>query len=104
MSDTPHFHAFLCHAGADKPAVRRLQAALQAAGLSTWLDEEQIAPGDSIIGSIQEGLGASDHVLVCLSAGFGASRWAQKEWQAVLHQQLSGRPGSVLPVLVGDCP
>jgi tetratricopeptide (TPR) repeat protein len=104
MSDTPRFHAFLCHAGADKPAVHRLHAALQAAGLRAWLDEEEIGPGASVIGSTQEGLAASDHVLVCLSAGFAVSKWVQKAWQSVLHQQLSGRPGSVLPVLVADCP
>ena len=48
MNETTRYDAFLCHAGADKDAVRALNAKLRAAGLTTWLDKEQIAPGDGI--------------------------------------------------------
>ncbi|MCP4658931.1 MAG: TIR domain-containing protein, partial [bacterium] len=36
---------FLCHATEDKPAVRALYQRLKNAGVSAWLDEEDLLPG-----------------------------------------------------------
>ena len=36
---------FLCHASVDKPAVRALKTRLSEDGVTSWLDEEQLLPG-----------------------------------------------------------
>jgi hypothetical protein len=58
---------FLCHASADKPAVRALYKRFTSEGIDAWLDEEKLMPGaywrDKIPKAIQE----TDVVIVCLS-------------------------------------
>ncbi|MBK8257740.1 MAG: TIR domain-containing protein [Polyangiaceae bacterium] len=98
------FDAFLCHAGADKPAVRALAERLRSEGFSVWLDEEQIDPGVVILDAIELGLRASRHVFVCVSREFQGSKWARVEWQAALHRQIQLGEGSVVPVRVADGP
>jgi nucleotide-binding universal stress UspA family protein len=44
MPDSPD--VFLSHNSRDKPAVRELAAALRARGLSVWLDEDSLLPGE----------------------------------------------------------
>jgi len=36
---------FLCHASADKPAVRELYLRLTKDGVDAWLDKEKLLPG-----------------------------------------------------------
>ena len=44
--NAPGMHAFLCYSPEDGPAVDRLQAALEAAGIGVWRDTEGLSPGD----------------------------------------------------------
>jgi len=51
---------FLCHSGADKARiVRPLSEELKKRGITFWLDEAEIAIGDSIITRVNEGLRVS---------------------------------------------
>jgi len=62
---------FLCHAGEDKLAVvRPLASAFERDGVSVWLDEAEIAWGDSITAKVNEGLKSSRYVVVVLSRAF----------------------------------
>jgi hypothetical protein len=59
---------FISHASEDKDATALpLAVALEAAGLSVWLDKQQIRLGDSIPGSIQGGISASRCGVIILS-------------------------------------
>jgi hypothetical protein len=40
------YDVFMCYNSADRPAARRLNSMLQSANIRTWLDEDQIRPGD----------------------------------------------------------
>jgi hypothetical protein len=44
MTNRP-LRVFLCHASADKPAVRELYEKLTARGIDAWLDEKKLLPG-----------------------------------------------------------
>ena len=62
---------FLCHASEDKSAVvRPLASAFERDGFSVWLDEAEIAWGDSITSKVNEGLKSSRYVVVVLSRAF----------------------------------
>lgn len=96
------FDVFICHATEDKSSVvRPLAKALQEAGLRVWLDESEIAWGDSITQKIGLGLSKSSFVLVVLSEAFLAKNWPQKEMNAALAREVSAGVTSVLPLLVG---
>lgn len=58
---------FLCHASEDKPTVRALYRRLRADGLSPWLDEEELLPGQDWELAIRKAVRSSAAVIVCLS-------------------------------------
>ncbi|MCQ3980108.1 MAG: hypothetical protein DPW09_42365 [Anaerolineae bacterium] len=70
-ASSPHprpLRVFLCHASADKPAVRDLYQRLSQEGfIQPWLDEEELLPGQDWQREIPKAVRASDVVLVCLS-------------------------------------
>ena len=58
---------FLCHATADKPAVRKLYRYLRSKGMEPWLDAENLLPGENWEVEIPNAIFDSDAILVCLS-------------------------------------
>jgi hypothetical protein len=56
---------FLCHSSGDKPAVRELYQRLRADGVETWLDEEDLVPGQRWEEEIPKAVKAADAILVC---------------------------------------
>jgi hypothetical protein len=101
-SNESGFDAFLSYSSFDQAAVRKLADRLQAQGLRIWLDEEQIGPGDSITGKIEEGLRCSRYVLLCLTEKAKESYWCRAEYRALLHQEIHQRETRVIPVIIGD--
>ena len=47
---------FLCHSHSDKPFVRRLARDLSELAVDVWLDEWELAPGDSLHGCIGDAI------------------------------------------------
>lgn len=95
---------FLCHASEDKELLARpLYEALEAAGVTTWFDEAEIAWGDSIAGKIQVGLLESSKVLVLLTPSFVApgGRWRGEELNTSLAEQVASGKTRVLPLVRG---
>jgi hypothetical protein len=105
-AETPgvyEWRVFLSHAHSDKEQVRRLANALRAEGITCWLDEEQIRPGDSIPQKIENGLQRSKRVAVCLSRAFSASRWVRAEYGPFIADEISRDAGArVIPVVLDD--
>jgi hypothetical protein len=58
---------FLCHASADKPAVRALYQRLVRDGVDAWLDKEKLLPGQDWRLEIPKAVREADVVVVCLS-------------------------------------
>jgi len=70
---------FLCHCSNDKGVVRMVNDDLRRPGINTWLDENIIRVGDSIVGSITDGLRTSQVMAVFLSPAAVNSIWARRE-------------------------
>jgi hypothetical protein len=94
---------FLSYAPEDKETARHIASALKRSGVSTWFDEWELSPGDSITNRIAEVVASSDYVVVLLSPASVSSRWIQAEWSSALSSELTDRAIRVLPVLIGDC-
>ena len=68
MTEPRPLKVFLCHASADKPAVRKLSHRLAAEGwIDPWLDEEKLSLGQHWTTVIEDALDAADIVLIFLS-------------------------------------
>ena len=92
---------FISHASEDKAAVARpLARALEAAGLSVWLDEAEITLGDSLRGSLDKGLAECRFGVVILSRDFFRKNWPQKELNGLAARENSGAK-VILPVWHG---
>jgi hypothetical protein len=84
------FCVFLSHSTADKPVVQKVIARFKNAGISYWIDSEQIMFGDPIVTKIEEGLKKSKFVVVCLSKNLANSTWCRAEYGPILNREFSG--------------
>ncbi|MEZ5941952.1 MAG: TIR domain-containing protein [Planctomycetaceae bacterium] len=99
----PPQQVFISYASADRAAANRVAESLSSAGLRVWFSEWELQPGDSIAKRIDEGLAASDVLLVLLSPNAVDSNWVRAEWHAALNSQLRNRAVTLIPVLIADC-
>src|SRR5262245_4502913 len=74
------WNVFISHASEDKIALAiPLAEALRRAGLSVWLDGQELRLGDSLREKIDEGLANSQFGVVILSPRFFAKEATRKE-------------------------
>jgi hypothetical protein len=93
--------AFICYATPDQDEVSPLVATLRAAGLSLWLDSEQVRPGDNFIAKIQEGLRGSRRLLPLIGKHFTGSKWCEMEYTAAMTvEDMTRTKRCLIPVLL----
>lgn len=91
---------FLCHATADKPFVRRLGAELERFGFDVWIDERNIAVGDSLRESIEAAMDHAKFVIVVLSPTSVRRPWVRDEISAAFDIEMERGSKIILPVLL----
>ena len=97
---------FLCHASADKPAVRKLYRYLKQRGVQPWLDEIDLLPGQNWQAEIPNALYSSDVILVCLSKNsVNKEGYVQKEISFALDKALEKPEGTIfiIPARLEEC-
>jgi hypothetical protein len=96
------FHVFLSHNSKDKPSIRELKTVLTGAGLTCWLDEDQLIPGENWQPLLEAGIDHSQAAAVCFGpAGIGP--WQDEEMQALLIKAVKSKM-RVIPVLLPGAP
>jgi len=107
MSEKPRqLRIFLCHASADKPAVRKLYRYLHSKGMDPWLDEEKLLPGQIWEKEIQKASYASDAFIVCLSKNsITKEGFVQREIKFALDKALEMPEETIflIPARLDDC-
>lgn len=93
---------FLSHNSQDKPAVRLLNKDLQAAGLSTWLDESNLPVGQPWIDEIEAALKSTRSIIVAIGK-HALGPWETPEMRAALIEMVR-RKVPVIPLLLPDAP
>jgi hypothetical protein len=89
---------FLSHASEEKETVARpLAAALDALGVTVWLDELQLGIGDSLRRSIDRGIRSSRFAVVVFSASFFTKGWTQYELDGIVTRTVDGQQ-NLLPI------
>lgn len=98
--DEPVFDVFLCHNSGDKPAIYPINNALKAAGISTWLDDEQLAPGIPWQAELEKQIGQIKNAAVFVGKN-GIGPWQSAEIRAFLSE-FNDRGCPVIPVILRD--
>jgi len=97
---TPHtYDVFLSHNSKDKPTVQALAQRLRDAGLTVWLDERDLVPGEPWQEGLEEGLARSRTVVVAIGpAGIGP--WQNEELRLAIDTRAREPDRRVIPVLL----
>jgi hypothetical protein len=92
---------FISHASEDTETVAGpLAAALRRAGLSVWIDQNELTVGDSLRHKVDEGLAGSRFGVVILSPAFFAKNWPARELNGLASREDAGQK-VLLPVWHG---
>lgn len=94
------FAVFLCHNGRDKVEVRRVARELEARGVRTWLDEEQLRPGLAWQVILEEQISTIETAAVFVGSS-GVGPWQDMEIRAFLSEFVH-RGCPVIPVILPD--
>ena len=100
------FGVFLSHSAKDAQMAEKIAADLRALKYPVWYADWAIAPGQSIVEKITEGLTRSDTLIILLSENSVRSKWVEHELNTALMNRLNGQDVTVLPVLIsgGELP
>ena len=77
---------FISHSSRDKNFVRKLKNDLQDNLIDTWLDEDEMFPGDDLMEKLIAGLDDSTHFIIILSPNSVGSEWVKLELENALNQ------------------
>jgi hypothetical protein len=96
---------FLCHAHADRDAVRALYTRLTDDGVDAWLDKEKLLPGQDWELEIKKAVREADVVVVCLSKQFNQAGFRQKEVRLALDTAMEKIEDEIfiIPARLEEC-
>ena len=96
---------FLCHAHADRDAVRGLYSRLTQDGVDAWLDKAKLLPGQDWELEIRKAVREADVVVVCLSKQFNQAGFRQKEVRLALDTAMEKPEGEIfiIPARLEEC-
>lgn len=77
--------AFISHSSANRTVASELEEALEAAGLTVWLDESEIRLGALLGQELQDSIRGSHVLLLLWSEHAASSRWVASEWLTAFH-------------------
>ena len=106
--EMPEHAIFISYAREDLPAVQRLKAAMDAAGLTTWFDLDRLEGGDDYDRKIRANIGRCSFFVPVISATTQRRHEAyfRREWSYAVDRSLNIAEGGVfiLPVCIDDTP
>jgi len=95
----PRPEIFLSHASADKESVKVIARQLQQHGISTWLDEWDLVPGDPWVDNLGKALRDCSGCIVFVGPG-GTGPWHHEEVRRALDLAARDTSYRLVPVLL----
>lgn len=90
-------YVFISYSRQDRAFVDRLSSALNAAGVQTWVDTQNISAGLNWQEELEKGLFRADVLLHIASQHSAGSKWLEAELETFL-----GKKGRVVPLIIDD--
>lgn len=75
---------FISHSSVDNKFVRTFMEDLIANGIKTWVDLDEISPGDELLESLDGALDEMTHFLIVLSPNSVESKWVNYELETAI--------------------
>lgn len=96
---------FLCHAHADRDAVRTLYTRLTNDGVDAWLDKEKLLGGQNWRMELRAAVEEADVVVVCHSKEFNKEGFRQREVKWALDAAMEKPEGTIfiIPARLEEC-
>lgn len=95
--------AFISHSSKDKPFVRRLKRDLELNYIDSWLDEDELLPGDSLMDKLNSALKDSSHFMIVLSPNSVKSDWVKFELDNALRYVEEETLLKIIPIHYRKC-
>jgi len=95
----PRPEVFLSHSSADKESVKAIAHQLNERAIPTWLDEWDLAPGDTWADELGKGLRRCSGCIVFVGRG-GAGPWHREEVRSALDIAVRDPSYRLVPVLL----
>lgn len=92
------YSCFISYSHADKEFAHGLHNRLQGEGISCWLDEHQLNPGDPLHRTIYEAIRVYDKVLICCSETSLNSWWVEKEYSRAIKKEEDYNQPLIVPL------
>jgi hypothetical protein len=89
--------AFISHSWSDKALARRLGRRLKHRGIDVWIDEEQLAAGQTLPEALRRAIRESSHFIAVASNNAKASKWVAAEVREARRAR-----ATIVPALVED--
>jgi hypothetical protein len=106
--EMPDNAVFISYAREDLPAVQRLKAALDSAGIPTWFDLDRLEGGDDYDRKIHANIGRCGYFVPVISATTQRrlEGYFRREWSYAVDRSRNIADGAVfiLPVCIDDTP
>lgn len=104
-TDKRPLKVFLCHAHADRDAVRTLWTNLTNDGVDAWLDKKNLLPGQKWRYEIRRAVKEADVVIVCHSKEFNQMGFRQREVRWALDAAMEKPDGEIfiIPARLEEC-
>src|SRR5437588_128783 len=96
-------HIFFSYSSKDRADVRDFAEAIHRNHkLSYWIDTDNILPGDSIIGKVEQGLELSEVLVLWVTSHSLSSNWVKAEWEPVLADQTTRGVSRIIPIVAEE--
>lgn len=106
--EMPENAVFISYAREDLPAVQRLKAALDSAGLATWFDMDRLESGDDYDRKIRANIARCSYFIPVISATTQGRHegYFRREWSYAVDRTRNMADGAVFifPVCIDDTP
>lgn len=89
---------FISHSSKDKRFVRKLKNDLEENYISTWVDEDELEAGDSLLDKLEEGIEDSTHFVIILSPNSVESKWVIHELKDAIKVSKK-----IIPIKYKEC-
>lgn len=90
--------AFIAHSSKDKLFVRKLKKDLELNNILTWMDEDELDVGDTLLDKLIEGIKDSTHLIIVLSQNSVESPWVLYELKNAINTSKK-----IIPIKYKEC-
>lgn len=96
---------FISYSHQDYALAHQVSSEIENLGLSVWIDERVLQPGDVLTSDIARGISKSKIGIVIISGSSKESYWVQSELSLMLfNQRFHNRNFAIVPVLTDNSP